>query len=663
MGFWQHLVESYEKNAAALKKDYPLSTTTISNNSDIIAVVVINGEGKFQECEVISKRTTGNKRNEVPLVNIIIPVTEKSMGRSSGPCPHPVFDQFGYLKGTGKKFDLYIAQLRRFAESSFATDQIRAIHKYVEWKSLASDLSEMKLKDKTNIIFQVQIAGDSQPKVWEAESFFEAWHQFYLSEKKLAVDEKVVANKRLSESGVPEDEKKELRELIKTEEQESLDYISGNTGELVAIAHPKKISNGAANSKLVSDNDSSNYTFRGKFSSSGEAVSIGYEASQKAHQFLRYLINERGFFCGEQVIFSYTIGSMKPEVAPPVEEKCMWDMIQSSSVKTEKDVEIELRSETGFDFADSLRKSLAGYGIKSAYKEHAQTAVVALDAATTGRLSITFYRELARGEYLEKIAEWHERCKWYQQVWSKEDEKYIRFIGAPAIDRIIEAVYGKPRGAKDESYTKIKKAARERLLRCIFDGADIPFDYVKAAVCRASNPLGVTRKGKFNRYDFMTVVSTACALVRKDYEQRNQEMYEMSIEMERRDRDYLYGRLLGAADKLEEYALYKKKNDRVVTAALRYMQTFSQRPFMAWNTIHKCLNPYIQQVKGSFAFTEIQDIMQLFEEGDYEKDAPMNGSYLIGYYHERAHIETLVQEAGGNKNSEGKNKTEMENDG
>jgi len=124
----------------------------------------------------------------------------------------------------------------------------------------------------------------------------------------------------------------------------------------------------------------------------------------------------------------------------------------------------------------------------------------------------------------------------------------------------------------------------------------------------------------------------------------------LSIEKGRADRDYLYGRLLGAADKLEEYALYKKDKGRVVTAALRHMQAFAQRPFRTWQTIHGCLNPYIQSVKNSYAFSEIQAITDKFESGDYEKDVPLNGSYLLGYYHERAYINSLV-EAAKSKNS------------
>ena len=118
----------------------------------------------------------------------------------------------------------------------------------------------------------------------------------------------------------------------------------------------------------------------------------------------------------------------------------------------------------------------------------------------------------------------------------------------------------------------------------------------------------------------------------------------MSLETTRTDRDYLYGRLLGAADKLEEHALYKKSNKRVETAAMRYMQTFSQKPFSTWNTIHQTLEPYIQQVRNSVAFAEIQLVHDKFLPGDFENNAPLSGAYLIGYYCERAHIEQMVRD-------------------
>jgi CRISPR-associated protein Csd1 len=629
MGLWQLLADSYDANADALRLTYPLSTTSISNNGDIIAIIVIDGNGDFVRFDKIEK---ANHKKGINTEYVTIPVTEESMGRSSGISPHPVFDQYEYLKGDGRKYDDYIAQLRKFSESAVATDQVKAIYKYVAKRTIAADLAGMNLKDKTNIVFEVEISGNSQTKVWQDETLFNAWHQHYLAIK---------------------ESKKGSR---------SVDYISGLVQPL-AKAHPKKISNASANAKLVSDNDKTNYSFRGKFSESSEAVSIGYETTQKAHQYLRYLINDRGYYCGEQVILSFAIGSLEKLLPPPVEDKCIWDMLQDSQVQTKSDTQIALRAETGFDYSDALRKSLAGYGYGSALNQHAKTVVIALDAATTGRLSITFYRQLDLTEYIEKIAGWHYGCKWNQRYWDNNKKTHVSSIGAPSIDKIIEAVYGKPRGGTDQSYIKIKKAARERLLRCVFDDALLPWDYVAAAIRRASNPLGVAKDGKFDRNGFEQTVSTACAMVRKHYHQSKKEDYTLSIELDRTDRDYLYGRLLGAADKLEEYALFKKENERVVTAAIRHMQAFTQRPFRTWQTIHSCLNPYVQMVKGSFAFNEIQAVMGQFLPGDYEKETPLTGSYLIGYYHERAYIDSLVRNAGNNKLSSSHNEKESNNDG
>jgi len=632
MGFWQNLVTSYDKNADALKSTYPLSTTSISNKADYIAVIVIDGGGKFIRSDKIEKKSNPTKRD---LENITIPASEESLKRTSTAIsPYPVFDQYGYLKGEGEKYDAYVAQLKGFSESRYATKQIKAIYRYVAKRTVASDLSGMALKDKTNVVFQVEIPESPQAKVWEDDTFFDAWHQYYLAEK--------------GKSG--------------RMDLQSLDYITG-TIQPVATFHPKKISSASPNAKLISGNDKTNYTFRGKFSDSSEAVSIGYKTSQKAHQFLRYLINDRGYRCGEQVILSFTIGSMEKLLPPPVKDKSIWAVMQNNSAQTESDIQINLRAETGFDYADALRKSLGGFGHGKALKQHVKTAVIVLDAVSdkSGRLSITFYRELDRTEYLEKIADWHSGCKWNQKFWSKEKEKYVPYIGAPSVDSIIEAIHGQLR-SKDKSFTKIKKAARERLLRCIFDGAFLSTDYVTAAVRRATNPLGITKGGKFDRNGFELVLSTTCALVRKDCQQRKKEDYKLRIELERTDRDYLYGRLLGAADKLEEYVLFKKKKDRIVTAAIRHMQTFAQRPFRTWQTIHGCLNPYIQAVKGVISFNEIQAIMNQFETGDYEKDTPLNGAYLIGYYHERAYIDSLVRYVKNKKKSTDQDQEEETND-
>ena len=627
MGFWQGLCESYEKNEHALKisdPPYPLSTTSISNNSDSIAIIVIDKDGSFIKSDEIKKtkkdKDPKNKGKYIhPPRSITIPVTEKSSARSSGIEPHPLFDQFDYLKGEGKKFDKYIAQLKELAESNFATDAIKAIYKYVSKKSVEKDLAGLKPKSKTNIIFKVEIP-EQDSEIWKDEKLFESWHSFYIREKK---------------------------EILK---EEKLDYISG-TKQLESISHPRKIINNSGNAKLISDNDTNNFTFRGKFEVilkgkekiSNEAFSIGYESSQRAHQFLRYLVNDRGFCCDSQVILSYTIGSMK-ELPKPQENSIKvlndLDRIGSrSQTQTKIDKQIKLKAETGFDYSEALSKALLGLNEGKTLTNHDVTAVVVLDAASPGRLSVTFYRELLEKDYLEKIADWHSTCKWHFKIF--EDKQPINVIETPSIDKIIEAVYGKPRGGQDNNYDKIKKQAREQIIHCIFDGIMFPKNYILNAVHRVSNPLAITDKdGNFNQNSFEIMLCTTCALVKKFFKK---EKYQMSLESDRLDRDYLYGRLLGAADKLESRVLREKKEERI-TNAIRFMNAFSQKPFEIWKDIHEKISIYFQ--KGGFALSEIQRITNLFKSGDFEKpNKPLNGSYLLGFYHERAEIERLVEES------------------
>ncbi|MDR1911213.1 MAG: type I-C CRISPR-associated protein Cas8c/Csd1 [Helicobacteraceae bacterium] len=613
MGFWQNLATSYDKNYETLKSKFPLSTTTISNNGGIIAVITIDKEGSLISIDKIEKAKKKEGRIIADtIISITIPVTEYSMSRTSSKNPyhpHPVFDQYEYLNGEGEKFGAYIEQFKHFAESKFTTEQIKAIYNYVSKKSIAKDLVLLNpdVSDKTYVIFEVITPRNPQTKVWEDEIFFEAWHNYYVAQQK------------------------------KNGKALDIDYLSGDK-QLVSISHPKKISNASANSKLISDNDKTNFTFRGKFRESSEALSIGYESSQKAHQFLRYLIGDRGIYCDTQVILSYTIDKNDKLPSPLSDTKSLYDEFKEIS---DVDEETKLSAETGRDYASALKKAL-GYGI-SLPEKHEKTAVIALDAATKGRFSIIFYRELDKTEYLEKIADWHNDCKWHQGFWDKKKKKYkYVYIGAPSVDRIIEAVYGK---SYDKSYNKIKKAARERLLHCIFDGEQISKDYISAAVRRISNPLGITKDGKFDQNGFEQILSTVCALVRKFYNYREKEDYKLALEHDRNDRDYLYGRLLGVADKLESYALSKTESDRKVTGAIYYMNAFSRRPHSTWLIIHERLSYHLKRVKG-IAFDEIQLIKGKFVEGsgDFENDTPLNGSYLLGYYHERAEIDRIANE-------------------
>ena len=635
MGLWQNLVAGYDENPELSSVDkggvYPLSSTTISNQSEALVIVTLNSSGDFIRSDIQPKR---NDRQGVGLKVFPIPVTQESLSRARASSPHPLFDQREYVfpameNGAQKeaaKNKQYKALLHEFAKFCGKDSDADVVEKYISdrERDFSKDLPT-QTKSKTPILFRIERPGRANSNLWSNPNLFVAWHKFY--------SQKVAAESSLS-----------------------LDFVTGETMP-VAQFHPKKVISFAGNAKLISANDGKNFTFRGIFRHPDnipdkkqtdfkrrfgltDAVTIGYESSQRAHQFIRYLIAAQGIACGDQVIVPFSIHSKgKPQPKPPINDvDGGWD---EEEQETDADVMLELQARTGRDYAESIRKALSGYELDNQWKAHARSAVVVLESATPGRLSITFYREFSSAEYMEHVAKWHEDCKW--PLWRKKGETAELYFGAPSIDRIVQAAFGWPKGGQDKAYERIRMRARQNLIRTIFDNAPIPPDYVSNTVHRVSNPLAITdSNGKFDRNRFNSALATTCAILKHNH---TKDSFDMSIDLKRTDRDYLYGRLLGAADKLEQYALRKKDNDRLVTAAIRHMQTFSQRPFSAWQIIHNSLLPYIQQVRGSFADCEIQAIHDRFDTESFENDLPLSGIYLVGYYHERAYIDELIRSA------------------
>ena len=114
----------------------------------------------------------------------------------------------------------------------------------------------------------------------------------------------------------------------------------------------------------------------------------------------------------------------------------------------------------------------------------------------------------------------------------------------------------------------------------------------------------------------------------------------MALEENRNTRDYLYGRLLALAERIEETALRISGEERPTTAA-RLMQRFSDRPFSTWRTIELALQPYMQRLQGSrtgFLINrkkELDTIQGLFVPDDFTSDKPLTGEFLLGYHCQR----------------------------
>lgn len=548
---------------------------TTKSNSDVC--ITIDSEGVFRNADQ-SKLT------------IPIPCTEDSESRAGKAIyPHPLHDEVAYLSTVEKKREKYLLQLGKW---SGLHPKVEAVRKYIMKNTLVEDLKGCNIKvfDKLFIRFSVEMQGDSVPDLWEDKTVAEAWQTYIKQEQPREIGLCYITNKFLP----------------------------------ITDKHPKNINNLAGSAKLVSCNDDENFTYRGRFTKSGPANMISIEASHKAHAMLKYFIATQAYRCDSQAIIAWAVDS--GEAQPGLFEDSLG--IYGNAIKTERDRLIEAQNEINLDYAKKLSSAIRGYGNSEKLKnDNRKIAVIAVDAATTGRMAVTFYKELQENEYIERIINWHESCCWHFRSQGKT------YISAPNADRIIAAVHGEPKG---KGYSKIKKQSRERILSFIINGEKFSQAWLNAAVNRISNPFSYNKAdGGWDFYKWESAVDTTCAIARKYYYD-NKEEFDLELERTQRDRNYLYGRMLAIADRIESHARYlqdkKSDTEKRPTNAVRYMSAFATKPFRTWEIIYRQLNPYIQRLNGGEGYQkELDEIMSLFEEGEYENDKPLNGKYLMGY--------------------------------
>lgn len=167
----------------------------------------------------------------------------------------------------------------------------------------------------------------------------------------------------------------------------------------------------------MSANDSTNFTFRGRFSSKEQALLVDSASSQKINSTLRWLVNNHGTLTGNQAIVVWAI--KRPEEKPVLNPQSgsfdfddFFSPIADESKALHDDISDALNA-TNVQYAKIFSRVLRGYeGAEDLKKHNDPMAVVILDAATTGRLGVTFYCELQKDEYIKRILQWHVDAAW-----------------------------------------------------------------------------------------------------------------------------------------------------------------------------------------------------------------------------------------------------------
>jgi CRISPR-associated protein Csd1 len=399
------------------------------------------------------------------------------------------------------------------------------------------------------------------------------------------------------------------------------------TGEetLLADQHPAKLRHAADKAKLISSNDLTGYTFRGRMSQADEACSVGFDVTQKAHNALRWLIARQGYRSDSQAVIAWAVRG-KPLPDPIWNSR---ELFLEAEELLANDLDQEVGDpvavgDIGQTFARQLNRRISGYGAALAPTD--EIVVMALDSATPGRMAITFYRELQGSEFLDRVLAWHQAYAWCQNFGKEQGtRKALLFTGAPSPVDIAEAAFGRRLDAK------LKRSTVERLLPCIIDGRQLPRDIVEAAVRRTRNRSGL------ERWEWEKYLGIACGLFKGHFRERG---YAMTLEVDRASRDYLYGRLLAIAEHIESRALHVAGETRDTNAA-RFMQRFADRPFSTWRAIETALTPSKARLRnrrpGFLRKMEaaLDGVMSTFAPDDFLNDRRLSGEFLLGYHCQR----------------------------
>lgn len=618
MSWMKIACETYDQNTAMIanfaKPPYLCPAAHMEASAQI--EVSVDLKGNFTNARSITDRSEAET---------IIPVTEESASRSSGTAPHPLCDNLTYVAGdfadyagskkeadtARERFGKYMEGLAAWRNSAFSSPIVEAVYLYLAKGKLMEDLVKSdlvhltgdgklsgekiagKTYDKCMVRFRVDMLED-EGACWQNRDLMEDYWKFYLEKK--------------SESA-----------------RTDVCYLTGEQA-VISDNHPKGILASSYGAKLISANDSTDFTYRGRFSTGEEAYAVSYEASQKAHNALKWLAKLQGFSVGLKDRRTYLCWNPRGKKVPQPGSDIFGtdDDEQASNVPT-----------TMPGYKKKLERCINGY--RNQFEPSDDIALMALEAATTGRLSIVYYNEMKENDFFDRLQRWYESCCWQYTTFDGLGNPRQE-IKSPTIGQVIRYAFGVERDDdrnKDRRQLyvndKLMIMQYQRLFHCIVDGGKLPRDFVEAIVQQVTKPPESFSYGNRER-----ILSTACALVAKYYYENEGVEIKMELDRENKDRSYCYGRLLAVYD-WAEYSTYRPDETRSTNAA-RLQSNYIQRPEITLLVLEQKIQPYYAKnvEKSQFYIDEISDILKTMEYG--EKHEALKPSFVNGYYLERAYL-------------------------
>jgi len=603
----QSLLPVYHSNKRSKGND--VFEITIDNNSNCIG-------GRFLD------------ENEI----IVFPITENSITRSGSKiAPHAISDELSYLAKEidEEKNKTYIKEIKELLdyEKRHNCENFKIIGGYIIKNTILDDflriyLGKTEYQIDNNFALKFDIIQDNG-KVKEKTIDLQKTFITFKIEKVNSGDISLTRDVNLHNFYIKyvRDKNKQSGNMAYCDLTGNMDYCVERHRGILGMA--KLIS--------ISNNDE---TYYGRFKNGSDIYSISYEASQKVHNMLKYLLENKNHarYIGEN---AYIVNWLLNDLGKGgIELVSHFDDDEDF-----EDAEEVVMSGLGGNTSQKLGKYFSGEDENFSAKS--DFYVLIIEKISNGRVSIKYFRSLSKSDAYERVLNWYDSTKW------KFNGKDI----SPSIYQIVNFVYGQEnsKGYLSCENKKLSRSTVERLIPCIIDGQKIPKDISRMAFHKLSNKQSYKKS-------WNAALNIGCSLIKKyrnDYENYIIDPNKISEVKElEENRSFFYGKLMAIYEKIELDAIRGRSGDddsnkgksQRITNSDRLWNSMIRTPERTRFILESKIKPYMNILKknnpGSYVnhdklITSITlEILNLNESNSKNKGS-LNEDFILGYYYQK----------------------------
>lgn len=599
-------------------------TNKRSNNGKDIIEITLSEEGDFLRANYLEK-------NEI----IIFPVTEASVARANDKAPHPLCDELSYITSafSQEKFDAYISNLGQWVHFNDRDNEnivLNSIWKYLKQDTLLSDIipylyPRSAYKIDAN---KIMVSADDSNFTLSSKDFIT-----------FCIETKSKRNRKVSKD-------KELHKNYISFVESELDKLPKEICDISGLQTycTKKHRGLMGNSKLISVSNHIE-TYYGRFEDGSSVTKVGYVTSQKIHNMLKYLLENKNtshmLAASSRVITwpivdlqDYDYDFMGEQIFSKSEDDSLsfWDVSEDDYTINSKQAQI---------VNGHIRGGMLGKdsGLYQDF-DNLRFYVLIIDKVSNGRISIKYFREVYMGDLTNRVSDWYATTNWLYGY-----GKY-RKVKTPSLSQIATITYGhfNKESKRIEMYDDVlRKRTVERLLPSIVDGKKIPMDIVNKIMNSVSKRIAY-------RDGWDLLLNTACSVLKKyKWDYKREEVTSKLNEMNK-SRDYLYGRLLAVIELIETTAT---SNDKI-TNAEKLWATYMQSPQKTYGILIKRIRPYMDRLKKNNKYyyyydamlTELTNAINELNLSSGQQNSRLNEDFIFGYYAQKkqAYTKKVKQE-------------------